>query len=174
MQSQFSSNQSSKTNSIRRFFMPFGGVIIIAICISFIVRKPSNQHTVSSVVRDIHKIALTKPDGGLIGLWWISADDINPITGQLLSFNLECGPIIFGAKTAKVIVNPDMNSFSFEMQDVVAVRAVRGKNNKANDDFMLEMDSYTVGPISLLEDIVSDSTVTLLKDLATASNDKND
>lgn len=144
------------------------------ICIAFITKSPAKQHTVSSIVRDIHKIALTKPDGGLIGLWWICADDINPITGQLISFNLECGPIMFGAKTAKVIVNPDMNSFSFEMLDVVAVRAVRGARSKANDDFMLEMDSFTIGPISLHEDIVPDSTLTMIKDLAAASNDKND
>ncbi len=173
MQSQYSPNKTSKPQSSRRFLLPFCGVIIIAICIALITKGPSKQHTVSSVVRDIHKIALTKPDGGLIGLLWISADDINPITGQLISFNLECGPIIFGAKTAKVIVNPDMNSFSFEMKDVVAVRAVRGKHSDANDDFMLEMDSYTVGPISLHEDIVTDSTITLLKDLATASGNEN-
>ena len=173
MPSKYSPNNSQKPKSLKRFLLPVCGFVIIAICIVFITKGPSKQHTVSSVVRNIHKIALTKPDGGLIGLWWISAADINPITGQLISFNLECGPIIFGAKTAKVVVNPDMNSFSFEMKDVVAVRAVRGKNNKSNDDFMLEMDSYTIGPISLTEDIVADSTITLLKDLATVSGDKN-
>ncbi|MCH8822226.1 MAG: hypothetical protein IH984_01845 [Planctomycetes bacterium] len=173
MPSQHSPNNSQNPKSFKRFLLPLCGFVIIAICITFITKGPGKQHTVSSVVRNIHKIALSKPDGGLIGLWWISAEDINPITGQLISFNLECGPIMFGAKTAKVIVNPDMNSFSFEMTDVVAMRAVRGKHSDANDDFMLEMDSYTIGPISLREDIVADSTITLLKDLATVSGDKN-
>lgn len=173
MRSQYDPNHSPKSQSLRRFLLPFCGIIIVAICIALITKGPSNQHTVSSVVRDIHKIALTKPDGGLVGLLWISAGDINPITGQLLSFNLECGPIIFGAKTAKVIVNPDMNSFSFEMKDVVAVRAVRGKHSDADDDFILELDSYTFGPISLREGIVADSNITLLKDLATVSGDRN-
>lgn len=173
MQSQHNLNHTQRPKSLRRFLLPLGGFAVIAICITFITNGPSKQHTVSSVVRDIHQIALTKPDGGLIGLVWISAGDINPITGQLLSFNLECGPIIFGAKTAKVIVNPDRNSFSFEMKDVVAVRAVRGKHSDATDDFMLEMDSYTFGPISLREGIVADGTITLLEDFATVSDDKN-
>lgn len=173
MPSQHSLVNSQNPKSFKRFLLPLCGFVIIAICITFITKGPGKQHTVSSVVRNIHQIALTKPDGGLIGLWWISAGDINPITGQLISFNLECGPIIFGAKTAKVIVNPDLNSFSFEMTDVVAVRAVRGENSDDDDDFMLEMDKYTVGPISLTEDIVTDSTITLLKDLATVSGDKN-
>ncbi len=171
MQSQHSPKHSPKSQSLSRFLLPLGGVVIIAICIFLITRGSANSRTVSSVVRDIHQTALSQPDGGLIGLLWISADDINPITGQLISFNLECGPIIFGAKTARVIVNPDLNSFSFEMKDVVAVRAVRGKHSKANDDFMFEIDSYTFGPISLREDIVTDSNITLLKDLATATGD---
>ena len=107
----------------RRLLLPLLGAGLIVLCIVMLRGGAPPSHTVSRVIRDVHQVALKQPDGGLLGSWWISAKDIDPLTGNLLRFNVEAGPLHFGADTARVVVDPDANTFEFVMTNVVVARA---------------------------------------------------
>ena len=155
----------------RRLLLPllFAGLIVLCIVMLRGGARPS--HTVSRVIRDVHQVALRQPDGGLMGSWWIAAKGIDPLTGELLSFSVECGPLHFGAKTARVVVDPETNTFEFVMRTVVVARAERAESGKSGNDFMLDVDSYTLGPIPYHLDIVADDGRSALRDLASLDAD---
>lgn len=140
----------------RRLWLPLSCAGLIVLCIVMLRAGPPRSHTVSRVIRDVHQVALKQPDGGLLGSWWISAKDIDPLTGELLSFTVECGPLLFGSKTARVVVDPDANTFEFVMRTVVVARADRQDGRRDGKDFVLDVDSYTLGPIPYHIDIVAD------------------
>ena len=140
----------------RRLLLPLSFAGLIVLCIVMLRGGAPRSHTVSRVIRDVHEVALKQPDGGLIGSWWIAAKDIDPLTGELLSFSVECGPLHFGSRTAQVVVDPDANTFEFYMRNVVVARAEREETGRTGNDFMLDVDSYTLGPIPYHIDIVAD------------------
>ena len=140
----------------RRLLLPLSFAGLIVVCIVILRGGAPRSHTVSRVIRDVHQVALKQPDGGLIGSWWIAAKDINPLTGELLSFSVECGPLHFGSQTARVVVDPDANTFEFYMRNVVVARADRQDGRRDGKDFVLDVDSYTLGPIPYHIDIVAD------------------
>ena len=78
------------------------------------------------------------------------------MTGELLSFSVECGPLHIGAEAARVVVDPETNTFQFELRNVVVARAERGESKRPGGDFVLDVDSYTLGPIPYHIDIVAD------------------
>ncbi len=139
-----------------RLWLPLSFAGLIVLCIVILRGGAPRSHTVSRVIRDVHQVALKQPDGGLIGSWWIAAKDIDPLTGELLSFSVECGPLHFGSRTALVVVDPEANTFQFVMQNVVVARADRGDGRRKGHDFVLDVDSYTLGPIPYHIDIVAD------------------
>ena len=155
----------------RRLWLPLSCAGLIVLCIVMLRAGPPRAHTVSRVIRDVHQVALKQPDGGLMGSWWISAKDIDPLTGNLLWFNVECGPLHFGAETARVVVDPDANTFQFVMTNVVVVRAERGESKRPGGDFLLDMDAYTLGPIPYRLDIVADSGTSARRDPASLRSD---
>ena len=155
----------------RRLLLPLLGAGLIVLCIVMLRGGAPPSHTVSRVIRDVHQVALKQPDGGLLGSWWISAKDIDPLTGNLLRFNVEAGPLHFGAETARVVVDPDANTFQFVMTNVVVVRAERGESKRPGGDFLLDMDAYTLGPIPYHIDIVADSGASAQRDLASLRSD---
>ena len=150
-------NRHPKPRWSRRLLLPLSFAGLIVLCLVMLRSSPPRSHTVSRVIRDVHRVALKQPDGGLLGSWWISAKDIDPLTGNLLRFNVEAGPLHFGAETARVVVDPDANTFQFVMTNVVVARAERGESKRPGGDFLLDMDAYTLGPIPYHIDIVADS-----------------
>ncbi|MHC5008037.1 MAG: hypothetical protein ACYTGF_11835, partial [Planctomycetota bacterium] len=110
---------------------------------------------VSEVLEEIHEIALDKPQGGLIGRWWVSAAGLDPGTGRLQSFKLECGPIHIAARSARVIVNHHTDSFQFEMWDVVMAR-VPESGESEDQDTLRVLDRFVLGPLPYTTDIVAD------------------
>ena len=155
----------------RRLLLPLSCAGLIVLCLVMLRAGPPRSHTVSRVIRDVHQVALKQPDGGLLGSWWISAKDIDPLTGNLLWFNVEAGPLHFGAETARVVVDPDANTFQFVMTNVVVVRAERGESRRPGGDFLLDMDAYTLGPIPYHIDIVADSGTSAQRDLTSLRSD---
>ncbi len=164
-------NRHPKPRWSRRLLLPLSFAGLIVLCIVILRGGAPRSHTVSRVIRDVHQVALKQPDGGLIGSWWISAKDIDPLTGNLLLFNVEAGPLHFGAETARVVVDPDANTFQFVMTNVVVVRAERGESKRPGGDFLLDMDAYTLGPIPYHIDIVADSGTPAQRDLASLRSD---
>ncbi len=155
----------------RRMWLPLSCAGLIVLCLVILRAGSPRSHTVSRVIRDVHKVALKQPDGGLMGSWWISAKDIDPLTGNLLWFNVEAGPLHFGAETARVVVDPDANTFQFVMTNVVVARAERGESRRPGGDFLLDVDAYTLGPIPYHIDIVADSGEAAQRDPASLRSD---
>ncbi len=133
-----------------------GGVILV------LMGRSGKTQTVSHVIREIHKIVLRKPDGGFIGPWWVSAAGLDPITGELKAMKVEFGAIHMASKTARVVVNPDTDSFKFEMWDVVLIRVPPSTTQPdedggdGRDDPLVNLDRYVLGPIPYRGNIVPD------------------
>ena len=83
--------------------LPVAGAGVIIACGMLLLRGGHETHTVSQVTRSIHEIALTAnaPDAplgaGLLGPWRISAERLDPISGQLIDFNLKSGVIMISS-----------------------------------------------------------------------------
>jgi hypothetical protein len=131
-------------------------VALVVVVVVFLVSGSHEQHTVSEVINEVHRIALAKPQGGLIGSWWVSAAGIDPDTGRLLAFKIECGPIHIAARSARVIVNPHDDSFQFEMWDVVMARVSDEGGPDDDVDTLRRRDRYVLGPLPYTVDIVPD------------------
>ncbi len=159
-------NHHPKPRWSRRLLLPLSFAALIVLSIVILRGGAPRSPTVSRVIRDVHQVALKHPDGGLIGSWWIAAKDINPLTGELLSFSVECGPLHIGAEAARVVVDPETNTFQFELRNVVVARAERGESRRPGGDFVLDVDSYTLGPIPYHIDIVADDGRSSLRDRA--------
>ena len=109
--------------------------------------------SVSDVIEQIHAVALKKPDGGFVGEWWVSAKGVDPV-GRLLNFRVEAGPVYFAAQTARVAVDPERDSVTFEMAGVVLIRVDEPAEGEDPDRPLVEMDRYELGPIFYTLDIV--------------------
>ena len=135
--------------------------IVVVVIVAAIVLHSPETRTVSQVLAEIRVIALNKPQGGLIGPWWVSATGTDKSSGRLTGFTVECGPIDIGAATTRIIVNHHSNSFQFEMWDVVFARTFDPANPDA-EHTLQHMDRYVLGPLPYPFDIVPDPAMTSL------------
>ncbi|MHC4413937.1 MAG: hypothetical protein ACYS0G_01500 [Planctomycetota bacterium] len=135
---------------------------LVAVAIVLLVSGSHETHSVSQVTREIHKIALAEPQGGLIGPWWVSAAEYDPLTDKLRSFKMECGPVHLAARTARVVVDPHKDSFKFQMWDVVLAR-VDESEAEGNEHDLIDLPHFVLGPIPYGIDIVSDEATTPLR-----------
>jgi hypothetical protein len=138
-----------------RLALRLGAAVLVIAFVAFLVSGTREKRTVQEVIDEIHGIALDEPRGGLIGRWWVSASGVNPETGRLQSFKLECGPVHIAARSARVVVNPHTDSFEFEMWDVVMAK-VPEPGDDENDDTLRVLNRFTVGPLPYRTDIVPD------------------
>ena len=132
-----------------------GGAAVAVIVVVLLINGSHDTQSVSHVIREIHGIALAEPDGGLIGTWWVSAAGIDPLVGELKSFKLDSGSMRFAAKSAKVVVDHETDTFKFEMWDVVLAR-VSESGEEGIEHELVDLDRYTLGPIPYRADIVPD------------------
>jgi hypothetical protein len=145
----------------KRLVLRIAVPMVVVGIVGVIVFDSPDTRTVSQVIDEIHTIALTEPQGGLIGPWWVAAAGTDESTGRLKGFTVECGPIDIGAGTARVIVNHHSNTFQFEMWDVVFARAFDPANPEA-EHTLQHMDRYMLGPLPYPDDIVADAAATSL------------
>jgi hypothetical protein len=138
-----------------RLLARIGAAALVVAGLVFLISGSREKRTVSEVIDEIHEIALDKPQGGLIGRWWVSAAGLDPDTGRLQSFKLECGPIHIAARSARVIVNHHTDSFQFEMWDVVMARVPDG-DEPDDQDTLRVLDRFALGPLPYTTDIVPD------------------
>ena len=132
---------------------------VAAVVLAFVVLLISgsrDKRTVSEVLEEIHGIALDKPQGGIIGRWWVSAASLDPDTARLQAFKLECGSIHIAARSARVVVNHHTNSFQFEMWDVVMARVPGSGDEGEDQDGLRAIDRFVLGPLPYTTDIVPD------------------
>jgi hypothetical protein len=147
--------QKTSTRVSSRLLARVGIAAVVVTIVVFLISSSRDRRTVSEVIDEIHGIALDKPQGGLIGRWWVSAAGVNPDTGRLESFKLECGPVHIAARSARVIVNPNTDSFQFEMWDVVMAR-VPDQDDPEDQDTLRVLDRFALGPLPYTTDIVPD------------------
>ncbi|MHC4306033.1 MAG: hypothetical protein ACYS15_19620 [Planctomycetota bacterium] len=138
-----------------KLFARVGVAAVVVAIVVFLISGSREKRTVSEVLEEIHEIALDEPQGGLIGRWWVSAAGLDPDTGRLQSFKLECGPIHIAARSARVIVNHHTNSFQFEMWDVVMAQ-VPEPGEPEDQDSLRVLDRFVLGPLPYTTDIVPD------------------
>ena len=84
--------------------------------------------TASEVISRIHEIALARPQGGLIGPWWVAASSHDPVSGKLKMLRVEWGDVRIAAKTARVVIDPVADTFRFDMWDVVMANIDAGED----------------------------------------------
>ncbi len=133
-----------------------GAAALVGVVILLLLNGSHETQTVSHVIREIHKIALAKPQGGLIGPWWVSAEKIDALTGELKAFKIECTSVHAAARTATLRVDPETDSFQFEMLDVV-LASVSRPGDETTEHHLVHVDRYVLGPIPYGVDIVPDS-----------------
>ncbi len=138
-----------------RHVLRIGAVVLVVSIVAFLINSSREKRAVSEVIDEIHEIALDEPQGGLIGRWWVSAAGVDPDTGRLQAFKLECGPIHIAARSARVIVNHHTDSFQFEMWDVVMAR-VPERGEPEDQDSLRVLDRFVLGPLPYTTDIVPD------------------
>lgn len=136
-------------------------VVVVMVIIGVIVIGSPDNRTVSQVIDEIRAIALAKPQGGLVGPWWVSSSGADEATGRLENFKVECGPIDIAAVSARIIVNHHTNSFQFEMWDVVFARMPVASD--PNAEYTIQhLDRYVLGPLPYPKDIVPDENAPAL------------
>jgi hypothetical protein len=151
-------NQSPEQPAARapvRLIVRVSVAVVIVAGVVFLISSSRETRTVSEVIEEIHQIALDKPEGGLIGRWWVSAAGVDPDTGRLQSFKLECGPIHIAARSARVIVNHNTDSFQFELWDVVMAK-VPDPGEPEDQDALRVLDRFVVGPLPYTKGIEPD------------------
>lgn len=147
------------------------GLILLA-AVMFFFGGEKESESVSSVRRSIQNVVLTQPNGGLLGPWWISAGDYDPLTGEFAGMRIECPPMLIGAGRARLIVDSDTDSFKFEMWDVLVVRLADEKEGPdaasgipGDDSYLVNFDHYVLGPIPYGVNIVPDGGERTLRPL---------
>lgn len=138
--------------------------VVAVVGIIVLVSSSHETLTASEVISRIHEIALAKPQGGLIGPWWVSASSHDPVSGKLKMLRVEWGDVRIAAKTARVVIDPVADTFRFEMWDVVMANIDVGEETKAGRP-LVAVDHYEFGPIPYGVDIVPDEPKTLLEEL---------
>jgi hypothetical protein len=155
------SHRSSKDAARARLVLPVAGAGLIIACAGLLLRGTPERHTVSQVARMIQETALASsepdapPEAGILGPWLITAERIDPVNGHLLNFRLQSGQMMIAAMSARIAIDPENDTFSFEMWNVVYTRVPepREENQKA---FTHALEHYVLGPAPYKFDIVAD------------------
>ncbi len=132
-----------------------GAALVAVVVIVLLLSGSHRTKSISEVVGEIHEIALAQPQGGLIGPWWVSAAELDPLTGTLSFFKVEGGSLHIAARTARVVVDPQADTFQIEMWDVV-VTGVGEPVAEGGAHELIDLPHYVLGPIPYGVDIVPD------------------
>ena len=114
-----------------------------------IIRSGDRSQTATQAIESIRDIALGEEGapGGQIGSWRISAASLDQRTGDLKDFRLESGAMSVAARTARISVDPELDTFTFDLWDVVYTRVPgEGDQDASRDQYLLELEHYVLGP----------------------------
>ena len=143
--------------SMARLVLPVAAGGLLVAGVGLVIRARQQPHTVSKVIEDIRAIVLKDPEGGALGPWWVSASEQDPLTGEFKDFNLESGATRIAAKAARLTVDPDTDTFSFELWDLVLTRVPDKKDQgQRPDPSLIQMDHHILGPAPYGADITPD------------------
>ena len=138
-----------------RLILPVAALGLLVAGTVWLIQTTRQAHSVSRVTGNIRDIVLSKPDGGLIGPWLVSAREQDPLTGEFQDFKMESGSMRIAAKTARLAVDPYTDTFSFELWDLVLTRVPDTADTNA-DAYLIQMDHHVLGPAPYGADITPD------------------
>ncbi len=161
--------EPGRRSTVRRGALPLRmiltlGVAAILIVSGFVLlRKEPETHTVSHVARLVREIALSTnaPDAprgaGTLGPWKIAAQNVDPVDGDLINFQLTSRELMLGAERAKLIIDPETDTLTLELRQVVFARVPEEMKNDT-EAFLHAREEYRLGPIPYGIDIVPDGS----------------
>jgi hypothetical protein len=142
-----------------RRLLPVAVAGIAAALFLVLVPRVSPAQSTDDVARTIRDIALRPgdrglPPGGTLGPWQISAAEYDDLAGHFVDFQLVCGSVCVAARSARLNVDPEADTFSFELEEVVyTVLAPPGDDGEPRST-LRSLDRYTLGPAPYGVDIV--------------------
>lgn len=145
--------------------LPMLGFGLLAACLIVLWWEAPARETASSIQRRFREIALAKSirpgldDGGAIGPWWVTASEVDPITGVFHNFNVRSGSILMAAKRARLDVDPSTDTFQFELFNVSFMKVPDVDEVPVVEHTLLEIEHHTLGPVPYGMDIVPDQHV---------------
>lgn len=149
--------QSSRVNLI----LPIAGTGLLIACLFALFFGMRKTYSEAEVIRSIHIIALRQsekpgvPNGGPLGHWWISAVNVDPISGELFDFSITTDTMIIAAQSVMVDIDPLADTFTFDMTGVVMTRIVASDDD--DGEILVTRDHYRLGPAPFGVDIIPDA-----------------
>lgn len=147
-----------------RVLIPMLGLGLVGAGAWFGMQKRSNAWTVSDVTREMQRVALEggMPTGdpaiGNLGPIRIGASSIDSTTGEFTEFRIESERVIVVAERAVLRVDPDDDTFAFDLFDVTFTRipAEGERSEDGSDSFIHTVPRHVFGPTPFGRDIVPD------------------
>lgn len=161
MLSSDSATTTPKQSSRAKFILPIASTGLLIACLFSLFFSMRKTYSEAEVIRSIHIIALRQsekpgvPNGGPLGHWWISALNVDPITGKLFDFSITTDTMIIAAKSVMVDVDPLADTFAFDMTGVVLTRIVASDDDKG--EILVTREHYRLGPAPFGVDIIPDA-----------------
>lgn len=146
-------------NSKRWLILPgMGAIAMIAIGLALLkLNQPTA--TVAQVKQELREIALRTSEsgmldnGGAVGPWWIAANDVNPFTDEFTELRVRSGDMLIAARSAILSVDPQRDTFAFELRDVVFTRILKDEQLPGGDA-LWHLEAHTLGPAPWGIDII--------------------
>lgn len=128
--------------------------------------QPRQPQTITEVARQVSEIVLRSSDrrgvedGGPVGPLWIAARTANEMNGTFADMQVRAGHIRLAARGGRLIVDPDENTISFALEQVVLVRIPDGRAEAESEpefgQSIMEFETFVLGPVPYKPRIVDD------------------
>ncbi len=129
-----------------RLLAPFAlGGLAVALTMATVATLRTPAERESDIIRHIHETAMAEPFGWF-GPWRITAESIDPATGEMIGFGLNTETLSLTAARSRVQIDAEADTVSLELWDVVLI-AVPDEEGGTVDGVMQELDHYVLGPI---------------------------
>ena len=141
-----------KQSSRAKFILPIAGTGLLIACLFALFSSMKKTYSEAEVIRSIHLIALRQsekpgvPDGGPLGHWWISALNVDPISGELFDFSITTDTMIIAAQSVMVDIDSLADTFAFDMTGVVLTRIVESDDD--DGEILVTREHYRLGASS--------------------------
>lgn len=149
--------------SVSRFLLPAIGIGLIAAALIISVggqyiARPTESH-VARLVRDMALAGTdprAEPGANYFGPWRLAATSVDPMSGVYSNFRVESGAMIVTALTARLLIDTEADTLTFELYDVTYMRVP--EDDEEGEAYVHELERWTLGPAPYGEDIVPDGT----------------
>ena len=150
-----------KQSSRAKFILPIAGTGLLIACFFVLFFSLKKTYSEAEVIRSIHTIALRQsekpgvPHGGPLGHWWISAVNVDPISGELFLFSITTDTMMIAAQSVMVDIDSLADTFAFDMTGVVLTRLVESGDEEG--EILVNREHYRLGPAPFGVDIIPDA-----------------